>query len=127
MNWRFNRHSNGHSEIHSDGHTDGQNNGHSNGQSNVHGNGRRISEDDSHDLRDALAVTKGWLEVLFRHWSDLPDEERFQLIAGALLGANTLAQKLDLLDGLPIDLTEPPHERMAEEFLRLSAWNETLS
>ncbi|MEA2435090.1 MAG: hypothetical protein QOG54_2547 [Actinomycetota bacterium] len=95
-------------------------NGFSNGNHN--GDGRRIEQEDSHDLRDALAVTKGWLEVLFRHWNEMNDEERFQLVAGALLGANTLAQKLDVLDGLPIDLTDPPHERMAEEFLRLERW-----
>ena len=83
------------------------------------GNGRRISTEDSHDLRDALAVTKGWLEILFRHWSDLDEEQRFQLVAGALLGANQLSTVIDVLDGRPIDLTSPPHERMADEFLRL--------
>jgi hypothetical protein len=93
-----------------------------NGRVNSNGNGRRIDQDDSHDLRDALAVTKGWLEVLFRHWNEMSDEDRLQLVAGALLGANTLAHKLDLLDGFPIDLTDPPHERMMDEFLRLERW-----
>jgi hypothetical protein len=90
-----------------------------NGHGHPNGAARRIELDDSHDLRDALAITKGWLEVLFRHWNEMNDEDRYQLVAGALLGANTLAFKLDQMDGLSIDLTEPPHERMAVEFLRL--------
>lgn len=81
---------------------------------------RRISSDDSHDLRDALAVTKGWLEVGFRGWTTMSDEERFQCVAGALLGANQIGYRLDLLDGHPIDLTESPELKMAEEFWKLA-------
>lgn len=76
--------------------------------------------DDSHDLRDALAVTKGWLEVAFRGWMDMDEEERFQCVAGALLGANQIGYRLDLIDGRPIDLTDPPEVKMADEFLKLA-------
>lgn len=87
------------------------------------GNGHRparISLDDSHDLRDALAITKGWLEVLFRKWSELNERERFQCVAGALLGANQMGFRLEEMDGHEIDLTDQPEIKMAEEFRKLA-------
>ena len=85
------------------------------------GNGARISTDDSHDLRDALAVTKGWLEVVFRRWHQLSERERIQCVAGALLGANQMVCHLERMDGIQIDLTDDgPEMRMAEEFLKLA-------
>lgn len=85
-------------------------------------NGRapRISLDDSHDLRDALALTKGWLEILFRNWTQMSEQDRFQAVAGALLGANQLGFQLEMMDGHHIDLTDPPEAKMAEEFLKLA-------
>lgn len=83
----------------------------------------RIGSDDSHDLRDALALTKGWLEVLFRSWDDLSENERFQCVAGALLGANQMTFLADVLDGHQIDLTDQPEVKMAEEFLKLAEHN----
>lgn len=85
-------------------------------------NGRnaRISMNDSHDLRDALAVTKGWLEVAFRGWTKMNEEERFQCVAGALLGANQIGYRLALIDGQSIDLTDSPEAKMADEFLKLA-------
>lgn len=90
-------------------------------------NGRdaRISAEDSHDLRDALAVTKGWLEVAFRGWLEMSEEERFQCVAGALLGANQIGFRLDLIDGRPIDLTESPEAKMADEFYKLAERSES--
>lgn len=88
-------------------------------------NGARLSVDDSHDLRDALALTKGWLEVLFRRWDELADSEKFQCVAGALLGANQMTFLVELLDGHEIDLTEKPETKMAEEFLKLAEHNGT--
>lgn len=85
--------------------------------------GPRISGEDSHDLRDALALTKGWLEALFRRWHELSETERFQCVAGALLGANQMSFLIELLDGHEIDLTEKPEAKMAEEFLRLAEHN----
>lgn len=86
-------------------------------------NGARLSVDDSHDLRDALVLTKGWLEVLFRRWDELADSEKFQCVAGALLGANQMTFLVELLDGREIDLTEKPETKMAEEFLKLAEHN----
>lgn len=83
----------------------------------------RISVEDSHDLRDALALTKGWLEVLFRRWEELSENERFQCVAGALLGAKQMTFLVELLDGHQIDLTEKPEVKMAEEFLKLAEHN----
>jgi len=85
--------------------------------------GPRISLDDSHDLRDALVLTKGWLEVLFRRWDELSDAERIQGLAGALLGANQMTFLLELMDGHEIDLTDQPEAKMAEEFLKLAEQN----
>lgn len=87
------------------------------------GHRARISLDDSHDLRDALAVTKGWLEVLFRSWNEMTEQERFQCVAGALLGANQIGFQLEMMDGREIDLTDPPEVKMAEEFLKLAEQN----
>jgi hypothetical protein len=86
-------------------------------------NGPRISLDDSHDLRDALVLTKGWIEVLFRRWDELPENERFQCLAGALLGANQMTFLLEQMDGHQIDLTDKPETKMAEEFLKLAEQN----
>lgn len=85
-------------------------------------NGRsaRISLEDSHDLRDALALTKGWLEILFHNWSEMSDPARFQAVAGALLGANQIGFQLEMMDGHQIDLTDPPEVKMADEFLKLA-------
>src|SRR5688572_19786225 len=80
----------------------------------------RIESNDSHDLRDALALTKGWLDVLFRGWDELSDNEKFQCVAGALLGANQMTLLVDVLDGHTIDLTDKPEVKMAEEFLKLA-------
>lgn len=88
------------------------------------GDDARISVDDSHDLRDALAVTKGWLEIAFRNWHELSDQERFQCVAGALLGANQMVCRLERMDGIQIDLTDDgPEMRMAEEFRRIAERN----
>ena len=86
----------------------------------TNGHHARISLIDSHDMRDALAVTKGWLEVLFRNWHNMSEQERFQAVAGALLGANQMGFQLELMDGRQIDLTDPPEMKMAEEFLKLA-------
>lgn len=87
------------------------------------GDGPRIESNDSHDLRDALALTKGWLEVLFRSWDELSEDDRFQCVAGALLGANRMMFLLEVLDGHQIDLTDKPEVKMAEEFLKLAEHN----
>lgn len=72
-----------------------------------------------HALREGLTLTKGWLEALFRGWDDLEDARKREMVAAALLGANQMAALLEQIEGRPIDEIRLPHERMAEEFLKL--------
>jgi hypothetical protein len=72
-----------------------------------------------HDLREGLTLTKGWLEALFRGWEDFDDVRKREMVAAALLGANQMTFLLEQLEGRPIEEIRLPHERMAEEFLKL--------
>ena len=72
-----------------------------------------------HDLREGLTLTKGWLEALFRGWDRLDDARKREMVAAALLGANQMTALLEQLEGRPIEEIRLPHERMAEEFLKL--------
>jgi len=83
----------------------------------MNGDGSRYTEVDSHDLRESLAITHGWLEVLFQRWNEIPDAERRELIAAALHGTYRMEAVLDRLDGKPLDLREPA-AKMADQFLR---------
>jgi hypothetical protein len=76
--------------------------------------------DNLHDLREGLALAKGWLELVFRHWDEVDDERRREMIAGALFGANRVAFVLDMLEGRDPDTLKSPQEAMADEFARLS-------
>jgi hypothetical protein len=78
-----------------------------------------VDMDTMHDLREGLTLTKGWLEALFRNWDSLDDTRRREMVAAALLGANQMAFLIERLSGEKIDDIQLPHERMAEEFLRL--------
>jgi len=73
-----------------------------------------------HALREGLTLTKGWLEALFRGWDEFEDERKREMVAAALLGANQMAFLLEALEGRPIEEIRLPHERMAEEFLKLA-------
>jgi hypothetical protein len=73
-----------------------------------------------HDLREGLTLTKGWLEALFRGWEDFDDVRKREMVAAALLGANQMTFLLEQLEGRPIEEIRLPHERMAEEFLKLA-------
>ena len=72
-----------------------------------------------HDLREGLALSKGWLELLFRNWDDIDELRRREMVAGALFGANRVAFVLDMLDGREPDSVVAAEERMAEEYRRL--------
>lgn len=72
-----------------------------------------------HDLREGLTLTKGWLEALFRGWEHFDDARKREMVAAALLGANQMAFLLEQLEGRPLEEIRLPHERMAEEFLKL--------
>lgn len=80
-------------------------------------NGTSYTEQDSHDLRESLAITHGWLEVLFQRWDEIHEAERRELVAAALHGTYRMGAVLDRLDGKPIDLREP-EEKVADQFLR---------
>lgn len=79
----------------------------------------RVDGEILHDLREGLALSKGWLELLFRGWDQIDDERRREMVAGALLGTNRLAFVLDMLDGHGPEDVPGAEERMAEEFRRL--------
>ncbi len=72
-----------------------------------------------HDLREGLALAKGWLELVFRHWDEIDDARKREMIAGALFGANRVAFVLDMMDGRAPDEVQTPQERMLEEFSRI--------
>ena len=81
--------------------------------------GKELDFENLHDLREGLALTTGWLELVFRHWNDIDDERRREMIAGALFGANRVAFVLDMVEGKDPDSVPSPQERMADEFSRL--------
>ena len=78
------------------------------------------TEDTMHDLREGTTLAKGWLETVFRHWDRLTDQERREMIAAALFGANEVAAVLDRMSGREPKEIRLPAERMASEFLRLA-------
>jgi len=80
-----------------------------------------LDMDTMHDLREGLTLTKGWLEALFRGWDDFDDARRREMVAAALLGANQMVFLVEALEGRPLDEIRLPHERMAEEFLKLES------
>ena len=79
----------------------------------------QLDQQTTHDLREGLALAKGWLELVFRHWEELEDPRKREMIAGALFGANRVAFILDLLDGRDPEELQTPQERMIEEFSRI--------
>jgi hypothetical protein len=84
---------------------------------------RDLNEDTLHDIREGLALAKGWLELVFRHWDEIEDPRRREMVAGALFGANRVAFVLDLLEGRDPDDIQTPQDRMAEEFSRIGEVN----
>lgn len=80
---------------------------------------KNLEDNTVHDLREGLALAKGWLELVFRHWDEIDDARRREMIAGALFGANRVAFVLDLMDGRDPDLVQTPQQRMVEEFSRI--------
>ena len=82
------------------------------------------TEDVVHDLREGAALAKGWLETVFRHWENLDEARKREMIAAALLGANEVAVALERMEGREPDQILLPEDRMAEEFLRLADFQE---
>ena len=79
----------------------------------------KLNQETIHDIREGLALAKGWLELVFRHWDEIDDARRREMIAGALFGANRVAFVMDLLEGSDPDEVQTPQERMVEEFSRV--------
>lgn len=82
--------------------------------------GREMNFDELHDLREGLALTKGWLELVFRNWHTIDEQRRLEMVAGALFGANRVAFVLDMVEGKDPETLKSPQDRMAEEFQRLT-------
>ena len=78
-----------------------------------------LNENTLHDIREGLALAKGWLELVFRHWDEIEEPRRREMIAGALFGANRVAFVLDLIEGSDPEKIQSPQDRMAEEFNRI--------
>ena len=72
-----------------------------------------------HDIREGLALAKGWLELVFRHWDEIEDSRKREMIAGALFGANRVAFVMDMMDGRDPAEVMTPQDRMVEEFIRI--------
>ena len=80
---------------------------------------RDLNDNTLHDIREGLALAKGWLELVFRHWDEIEDPRRREMIAGALFGANRVDFVLDLIEGSDPEEIPSPQDRMAEEFSRI--------
>ena len=78
------------------------------------------TNDLEHDLREGAALALGWLETVFRHWEELTEVQRREMVSAALLGANEVAVALERMAGRQPKEIKLPQERMADEFLKLS-------
>ena len=74
----------------------------------------------SHDLREAVTLSKGWLQAALKNWKTLDERERETMVAAALFGANRVAFLLDLIDGENEESATPAPDRTAEDLLRIS-------
>lgn len=73
-----------------------------------------------HDLREAVTISKGWLQAALKNWPSLDDHDRESMVAAALFGANRVAFLLDLMEGKSEDEVTPAPERTAADFLNIS-------
>ena len=74
----------------------------------------------THDLREALTLSKGWLEAVLKSWKTLDDHEREAMVTAALFGTNRLGFILDLMDGATEEDLAPAPDRMADDLERIS-------
>ena len=74
----------------------------------------------THDLREAVTISKGWLQAALKNWHTLDEHEREVMVAAALFGTNRVAFLLDIMDGKSEDEVPPAPERTAEDFLHIS-------
>jgi hypothetical protein len=83
------------------------------------------TNDLEHDLREGAALALGWLETAFRHWEELTDVQRREMLSAALLGANEVAVALERMAGREPKQIKLPQDRMADEFLKIAKETET--
>jgi hypothetical protein len=79
-----------------------------------------IEEKVCHELKEGLTLALGWLETLFQRWQTLPEAQRQQMVAGALLGVNRATFALDQMEGKAVEEIATPEERMAIELIKLA-------
>jgi hypothetical protein len=79
-----------------------------------------VEEKVCHELKEGLTLALGWLETLFQRWQTLPDAQRQQMVAGALLGVNRATFALDQIEGKSVEDIATPEERMASELIKLA-------
>lgn len=80
----------------------------------------QVEEKVCHELKEGLTLALGWLETLFQRWQTLPDAQRQQMVAGALLGVNRATFALDQIEGKQVEDIASPEERMAGELIKLA-------
>ena len=73
-----------------------------------------------HELREAVTLSRGWLQAALRNWRTLGEDEREQMITAALFGTNRVAFLLDILSGEPEEQVTPAAERMADDLLGIT-------
>ena len=74
----------------------------------------------SHDLREAVTLSKGWLQAVLKNWQSLDEHEREIMVSAALFGANRVAFLLDIMDGEKEENATPAPERTALDLLQIS-------
>ncbi|MFN2589094.1 MAG: hypothetical protein ABR613_13395 [Actinomycetota bacterium] len=80
----------------------------------------QVEEKVCHELKEGLTLALGWLETLFQRWQTIPEPQRQQMVAGALLGVNRATFALDQIEGKSVDEIPSPEERMASELIKLA-------
>ena len=78
------------------------------------------TSDAEHDLREGAALVLGWLETVFRHWDQLDDAQRREMVGGALLGANEMAVALERMAGREPKTIRLPQDRVADMFVEIA-------
>lgn len=74
----------------------------------------------SHDLREAVTLSKGWLQAALKNWQTLDEREREMMVTAALFGANRVAFLLDIMDGEREEDATPAPERTALDLMQIS-------
>ena len=74
----------------------------------------------AHDLREALTLSKGWLEAVLKSWNTLDDHEREAMVTAALFGTNRIGFILDLIEGSAEETLAPAADRTADNLERIS-------